>query len=380
MNPFPITKYISPLYFCDRERETEMIISALKSDRNITLYSIRRLGKTGLIHHVFDQLKHENIITSYVDILDTTSESEFINSLVNSTLESLQKDDDNLIKKVLKAFSQFRPKLTVDPYTGATSVQLDIENQDEVDLSLKTLFSIIKKRKKQTIIAIDEFQQIEKYNNNRIAATLRKYLTSVKELNFIFSGSQQNLLLHMFTSPKAALFQSTQLIPLEKIEQSSYIPFIKHHFNQGLKKISNDQIQHIIEWTCTHTFYVQFFCNRLFDRSGKKVNDKDLETIKQEILKENEVVYYNYKNILAHNQWSLLKAIALEETVIQINAKKFIAKHHLSTAGTIRKSAKYLLEKELIYITQDPTTEKPKYHIYDPFLLRWIQSKHQKHT
>ena len=375
MNPFPIAKYKSPLYFCDREEETSKILSALEADRSITLYSIRRLGKTGLIKHVFNQLAKKDIITSYVDILDTSSESEFINNLISQTIESIQEDDDNLIKKTLKAFGQFKPKLTVDPNTGATSIQLDINSAEEVDLSLKTLFSLIKKRKKQTIIAIDEFQQIEKYQNNRIAATIRKYLTSVKNLNFIFSGSQQNLLLNMFTSPKAALFQSTQLMPIAKIERATYNSFIKHHFSQGLKKISKEHIDHILDWTCTHTFYTQFYSNRLYDRVKKQVKEGDLKTIENEILKEHEVVYYNYKNILSTNQWKLLEAIAQEGSVIEITSSKFIQKYKLGAHGTVRKSAQYLIDKELLYTTIDDATEKPRLHIYDPFLLRWIQSK-----
>ena len=52
-NPFLIAGYYSPDYFCDRETETEKITSALNNDRNVSLMSARRYGKTGLIHHVF---------------------------------------------------------------------------------------------------------------------------------------------------------------------------------------------------------------------------------------------------------------------------------------------------------------------------------------
>ena len=55
-NPFVISGYISSDYFCNRELETEKIISALKNERNITLLSLRRIGKTGIIKHVFNQL------------------------------------------------------------------------------------------------------------------------------------------------------------------------------------------------------------------------------------------------------------------------------------------------------------------------------------
>ena len=45
-NPFLITGYQGPDYFCDREKETASLMSALKNGRNITLISPRRMGKT----------------------------------------------------------------------------------------------------------------------------------------------------------------------------------------------------------------------------------------------------------------------------------------------------------------------------------------------
>lgn len=48
-NPFLVYGYASPRYFCDREAETQQILSALENERNLTLIAPRRMGKTGLI-------------------------------------------------------------------------------------------------------------------------------------------------------------------------------------------------------------------------------------------------------------------------------------------------------------------------------------------
>ena len=59
-NPFVYEGYEGPSYFCDRTEETEKVISHLQNGRNLTLVSPRKVGKTGLIKHVFQRLKQED--------------------------------------------------------------------------------------------------------------------------------------------------------------------------------------------------------------------------------------------------------------------------------------------------------------------------------
>ena len=46
-NPFVISGYAGDRYFCDRERETEMLKEYVANGINVTLISPRRIGKTG---------------------------------------------------------------------------------------------------------------------------------------------------------------------------------------------------------------------------------------------------------------------------------------------------------------------------------------------
>ena len=70
-NPSVIYGYKGARYFCDREMETLKIIKGLNNERNIALIAPRRIGKTGLIHHVFSQIQeqHPEICCKYIDIL-----------------------------------------------------------------------------------------------------------------------------------------------------------------------------------------------------------------------------------------------------------------------------------------------------------------------
>ena len=52
-NPFITGGYVSPEYFCDREKESTELLKHIENGNNITLISPRRMGKTGLIEHCF---------------------------------------------------------------------------------------------------------------------------------------------------------------------------------------------------------------------------------------------------------------------------------------------------------------------------------------
>ena len=77
-NPFVIIGDIPEPYFCDRNKETELIIRSVTNEGNIVLMSPRRMGKSRLVKHVFKQQRiKEHYQTFYVDLLHTSSIKEF---------------------------------------------------------------------------------------------------------------------------------------------------------------------------------------------------------------------------------------------------------------------------------------------------------------
>ena len=52
-NPFVLNGYIGKEYFCDREHEVQKLLEHISNGVNVTLVSPRRVGKTGLIEHLF---------------------------------------------------------------------------------------------------------------------------------------------------------------------------------------------------------------------------------------------------------------------------------------------------------------------------------------
>ena len=110
-NPFLISGYYSPEYFCNRERETQTITDALYNGRNLTLIAPRRMGKTGLIKHVFHRLKEQqaDIVTLYMDIYSTQNLGDFVRLLANTVLGQLDSASQKALSRVSKFIKSCRP-------------------------------------------------------------------------------------------------------------------------------------------------------------------------------------------------------------------------------------------------------------------------------
>ncbi len=376
LNPFLITQYRGADYFCNREKETSLILSAIKNQRHLTLFSIRRLGKTVLIRHVFNKLeKNRKYLTIYIDLLNTQNERDFTNILAISALRGLEKEETRLIKKVSNFFGKFRPKISFDPLTGNPSIELDIKTEEELRWSIETIFSILNKEKKTIIIAIDEFQQINQYSSTSILANLRSCLQKSPNINIIFSGSQMNLLTGMFNHPKQPLYKISQMMPLGKIDAEDYLNFAMVKFGEAKKKVSPIVVRKVLTWTFRHTFYTQFVLNRLFESKEKPISINSFYQIKKDIFAEYEVIFYNYKNLLSKQQWKLLRAIGKSTFVSNPSSKKFITDHNLGAHSTVLQSIQKLLDTEMIYYEMDSETGIKKYYVYDVFLSRWLEEK-----
>lgn len=367
-NPFILSGYISKEYFCDRERETAKIVDAIQNNRNITLFSQRRVGKTSLIHHVFNTLKlDKNNKCIYLDILASTSLNEFINVFGNSVINAIESKPEKFFKKVKDLFSNLRPVISIDSLTGSPSFQLTIDSKHEAEKSIEGIFNYLKSQKKRIVIAIDEFQQVAQYPEKNVEALLRTNIQKLTNTVFLFSGSKKHLLLSIFEDKNRPFYKSTQLIELDKIEKQVYSDFIINHFSKSDKKISKQQCDQILEWTYIQTFYVQYICNRIFGKNIKQISESMINETLIEILKEQEITFINYRNLLTDYQWKIIRAIAAEGQVKSVLSKNFITKHKLNTPSSVKTAVDSLIAKEIL------VNDNSGYYVQDILFQRWLE-------
>ena len=103
-NPFPVSGYSGSALFCDRAEETKKLQKNIVNGINTTLFSIRRMGKTGLIYHLFNLLGKKKSTCIYIDIYATRNLREFTNQFSSAVLKAFpeKKIDEFAIKNALK--------------------------------------------------------------------------------------------------------------------------------------------------------------------------------------------------------------------------------------------------------------------------------------
>ncbi len=365
MNPFIITSYKSPQYFCNRKLETDRLHSAVMNGRNIVLTSLRRMGKTGLIKHLFHLLKEkEDVYLFYIDIQQTTNLNEFLNSLINGLIKGQK---TSYFDKILDFIKGFRPVLSFDPITGSPEVALAHLDEMESKKSITSVFEYLEKLDKRVVIAIDEFQTITQYKESSVEAFLRSHIQHLQNVSFIFSGSSTRILQAMFYSHSRPFYQSAELLSLERLEEDVYLDYIMLHFKNTHREINDKVIQDCLLWTDNHTFYTQYVLNMLWGSGQNRIDQELLHSVQSDIINSRSALYSNYQRLLGEKQYKLLKAIGLNNGVEKPSAGKFLLKYQLGAASTVNSALSALLEKELIY------KENQIYKVYDVFLMRWFQ-------
>jgi AAA+ ATPase superfamily predicted ATPase len=369
-NPFITSGYHSPKYFCDRKAETGLLSKYIRNGNNITLFALRRLGKTGLIHHVFNSLASSKKITClYVDILPTTDIRTFTNSLA-SAIFSRFPEKKSIGSKFIALLKSFRPVISYDPLTGNPELSFALANAGEYEKTIQQIFSFLDKLNRRIVIAIDEFQQILNYPEKNTEALLRSIIQRLKNINFIFCGSNQRLINEMFRDAKRPFYNSALYMTLENISPLEYSAFILSKFKEVQKSISSEAINFILAFTDTHTYYTQVLCNQVFASNKKNISLTDVHEISAALLSQNEPVFYQFRNLLTAAQWNLLIAISKEEKVVQLYAADFIKKYTLESSSLVKRNIESLLSKEMVYLRSD--SEKSYYSVYDKFLMRWL--------
>lgn len=368
-NPFPEYGYFGDDYFCDREQETEELITALLNGSNVTLMAPRRIGKTGLIHHVFEKMKarDKKLQCFYVDIFPTRSFNQMVQFMANAVMGKLDTPSQAVRRKLNSIISALRPTLTTDPVNGMPTFSFTVvpENARE---TLTQVFEYMKASGRQCYLAIDEFQQVSQYSELGTDAFIRSIIQFVPNVHIIFSGSQQHLLADMFMSPKHPFFNSSQIMTIKEIDAGTYCSFANGFFRKQGRAMTQETFNYMYNMVDGQTWYVQKILNRLYRTPKEDLTIEQIDTAVNSILGEQEINFLSNYNLLTNNQALLIIAIARQGRVSAPTSIEFAKRYQLPAPSSIKMALNSLMEKEFIY-----QTPEGNYIVYDRFFGLWLK-------
>lgn len=371
-NPFVTKGYAGPEYFCDRVEETKRLVELTTNGNNIALISPRRVGKTDLIHHCFQQPElKEKYYTFHIDIYATASLRDFVNVFGQTILNELKPKGRVVWEGFLNILRSIRSEITYD-INNFPTWSIGLGNIENPMVTLDEIFQYLGQADRPCIIAIDEFQQITRYAEaHNIEAMLRTYIQRCNNATFIFSGSKRHLMGEIFTSPSRPFYQSVLVMNLKPISVEKYTEFAKMQFHRYGKSIEDEAVVAVYERFDAVTSCLQRILNVLFLKTlpGGKCTCDMVDDAINYILDMFSETYQDLLERIPEKQREVFIAIAKEGKAKAITGKTFIKKHHLQTSSVINAAVRGLLEKDFI------TVDKGVYTIYDPFFALWLRNR-----
>ena len=365
-NPFITYGYESAEYFCDREAETSELISLLRNGNHVALISPRRMGKTGLINHCFEQPELKNDYHTFlIDIYATKNLQDLVYRLGESIVSKLKTRGQAAIDKFLQFVTSLRTGISFDGM-GNASWNLDVGDIKSPGFTLDEIFSYLQTAEKHCIVAIDEFQSVIGYPEKNVEALIRTYVQKCRNGVFIFSGSQRTMMSEMFTSPARPFYQSVSLMFLKSVPLPSYEEFAKQHFERVGKVIDNGVVNTIYQRFDGTTWYLQKVLNQLFATTNH-ATIASVDTAVQQIINQNGEAYQDIIFQMTARQRDLLIAISKEGKADKITGSAFIKRYKLSSSSSVQKASQALVNKQLI------THSQGIYETYDKFLAEWLR-------
>lgn len=370
VNPFVTKGYAGAEYFCDRVKETQDLVQLLTNENNMALISPRRLGKTDLIRHCFNQPAiKEGYYTFMIDIYATGSLRDFVNVFGKAILEALKPRGRKVWELFVAALKSLQQELTFD-MNGIPVWSLGMGNMENPAITLDEIFSYLDSADKPCLVAIDEFQQITQYpDGQNIEAALRTRIQRCQNATFVFAGSKRHLMGEIFTSPSRPFYQSVITMGLSPISEEKYTEFAVRLFEQHGKRLDAAVVHEVYSRFSGVTSCLQRVMNVLYfrtERGGRCTLEGVDDTIDYllDLYSEN---YETQLSQMSEKQRIVFRAIVAEGKAKNVTGGTFIKKYRLWSASSVMSALKALLDKDFV------TQEDGAYIPYDQFFALWLQ-------
>ena len=223
-NPFKFGGIVRGPYFADRTEELDELAREMSNLSRVFLVSPRRYGKTCLLFNLMDTLDKIGLSSVYIDLNACPDIKSFAETFTHTTSKGLETNTDKLMK-ILSGLHRLRPKVSVG-HDGSLTVGVEVVVQGKAAIAaliegMNHAEALAGKKNRKLVVIIDEFSDLIKFNGPHLEKALRSEIQQHEHIGYIFSGSEESVMLSMVKDRKRAFYKLGRIMDLG---QSARIP------------------------------------------------------------------------------------------------------------------------------------------------------------
>lgn len=318
--------------------------------------------------------ENKNTLVCQVDIFNCRTEEQFYTAYANALMRVSTSAWEEFVAGVKKYLSRMAP--TVSLSEGSQSYELSFgigfkDNRLSYDEILDLPQQIAKDKGKKIIVCIDEFQNINEYEDSlAFQRKLRAHWQTHTSVCYCLYGSKRHMLLSIFNDYSMPFYKFGDILFLQKIERKDWVAFISQRFADTGKQISDELSGMIADKMKNHPYYTQQLSQQTWLRTSKECSEAIVNEAFNSLIGQLSLLFTNIIDSLTSRQINFLIAVA--DGVVNFSSKDILKHYQLGTSANIKNLKKATLEKDLIDILPGNTIE-----IQDPAFEYWLKNVYQ---
>lgn len=371
-NPFKFGGIVRGPFFADRKQELDELAREMINLSRIFLISPRRYGKTCLLFNLMDRLDELGIASAYIDLNAYPGLGNVAEAYTHLTTKALETNTDKLMK-IFSSLRRLRPKISVG-LNGSMSAGVEVAVQEKESLSaliegMNHADRLAAKQNRKLVVIIDEFSDLTKFNGHDLEKALRSEVQQHEHLGYIFSGSEESVMLSMAKDRKRAFYKLGRIMGLGPIERKPYTDFIMNWLDKGDYTADRHDLQKLFELGHDIPHNIQRLCHNMWEiaREKKVVAPELIDQLPMIVAQQDSPHYELLWRSVSQQQKRLLMALSTDDDSKPFS-KDFQLTYGIGPSSSIKASLDSLVKKGILY-----KAAEGKYQFSDTFMPCWIE-------
>ena len=336
--------------FTDRVKETKRLKMDLENGINVILVSPRRIGKSSIVRKVMKEITDPKIKIVFMDIYDCRSEYDFYNRFATELLKQTATKTEQVIENIKKFLVRLTPKIAFSPEPMSEfSLSLGITPQNYQPEEILQLPEMIGQAQGVHIVAcVDEFQQIgEMPDTLTIQKRLRGIWQHQRNVSYCLFGSKKHLMTKLFQNRRMPFYQFGEMMFLDKIPTTDWVPFICSRFERQGKQITEELAKRICETVEGNSSYVQQLAWNVLAETEQTTTEEDFCRGVDALLAQCSALFEEQLKGLTGYQLNFIRALC-DGVTSDFGSKAILESYNLGSKSNISRIKASLQDKEMI--------------------------------